>query len=150
MKKLLVVLALVFGAQLFAGGIKWIDSYKEALKISAKEHKPIVFVMKKHGCKYCKKLESETLSDPKVIKKFNKSLVAIKVYADDPKACMPYQLAVYTNGFPSIWFLKSDGNILTGFDLKTRQTYAFKIPGYVDAKTMNEIVDDAVAAYKNN
>lgn len=146
MKKLILTLTLLLTTQTFASGINWVDSYKKALAIATKEHKPILFVMKKHGCRYCKKLENETFSDQKVIKKINDKLVAIKIYADDPKSCMPYQLAVYTNGFPTLWFLKPNGNILMGFDQKTMQPYAFKIPGFVNAQMLGEIVDDAVAA----
>ena len=148
MKKVLFLTLLLVGVELFASQIKWVESYSKALSIAQKENKPIMFVMKKHGCRYCKKLENETFTDKKVIDKLNKDFVAIKVYADEPSSCMPYNLAIYTNGFPTIWFLKKNGEILSGMNTKTMQPYAFKIPGYVDAKMMSEILDDALSTFK--
>ena len=150
MKKLLLILALLTGMNLFAAEIHWVPSYKEALALSKKEKKPIIFVMKKHGCQFCEKLERETFSNPIVINEINKNFIPYKVMADEPSACVPYMLAVYTNGFPTIWFLNSDGKVLMGVDPQTKKDYIFKIPGFVDAKVMIEILKDAQKSYEKN
>ena len=146
MKK--TILLLFVAAQLIASQINWVDNYSKALEIAKKVNKPIIFVMKKHGCQYCEKLENETFKDPKVIKKINEKFVPVKIFADEPTSCMPYTLAVYTNGFPTIWFLRKNGEILSGMDPETMKPYVFKIPGFVNAAVMSEILDDALGAVK--
>ena len=148
MKKFFLFVMMFAGIELLASQINWVENYSKALQIAQKENKPIIFVMKKHGCRYCKKLENETFKDVKVINKINKNFVPVKLYADEPTSCMPYTLAVYTNGFPTIWFLRKNGEILTGMDPKTMQPYAFKIPGFVNAQAMSEILDDALSTNK--
>jgi len=112
MKKLLLVVALFFGAGLFAAEIHWVNSYKEALALSKKEKKPILFVMTKTGCKYCTMLKNTTLKDPKVVKKLNAHFINYMVVADKEGETVPYTLAVYTRGFPTLWFLDAHGEAL--------------------------------------
>lgn len=137
MKKLFLALGVIFATALLAQDLHVINDYKTAIEAARKSHKPVMLVMKKHGCKYCEKLAKETLSDKSVIEKLNKNFVTITIFADDPQQCMPYNIAVYTRGFPTIWFLDEKGTPLFQ-----------PIGGYIDAKSMNDALDTVKKAYK--
>ena len=123
-------------ASLFASQIRWASSYKEALALAKKEHKPLMFVMTKSDCKYCKLLKSTTFKDQKVVAKLNKEFINYLVVADEEGVCVPYMLAVYTNGFPTIWFLDDKGKALFQ-----------PVGGYLDAKNFNEVLDIVAKSY---
>ncbi len=136
MKRILLTL-LVLATALAAQSIEWHQNYKKALEDAQKTHRPIMFIASKSDCKYCKKLKSETLKDPKVVAKLNKEFVSMLVVTDEEGSCMPYMLAVYTKGFPTIWFLDEHGQVLFQ-----------PIGGYIDSKTMLEALDTVTKAYK--
>jgi len=137
MRKVLVLAFMLIGGVLFAQNIHWSGNYKDALKKAQKEHKPIMFIASKSDCRYCKKLKNETLSDAKVIQELNKKFVVMNVVADQEGSCMPYMLAVYTKGFPTIWFLDEHGEVLFQ-----------PIGGYIDKKTMLEALGTVTKTYK--
>ncbi|SFV58105.1 hypothetical protein MNB_SM-7-1297 [hydrothermal vent metagenome] len=137
MKKLFLVAALFMGINLFASQIHWVSSYKEALALSKKERKPIMFVMTKSDCKYCKLLKSTTFKDPKIVATLNKSFVNYMVETDDEGATVPYLLAVYTKGFPTIWFLDEHGKALFQ-----------PIGGYMKAQDFTNALDVVTKTYK--
>ena len=100
------------GASLMANEIRWVEDYKTALALSKKEKKPVMLVATKSDCRYCKLLKETTFQDPSIIKQLNAQFINIKVQTDDEGATMPYMLAVYTRGFPTIWFLNEHGKAL--------------------------------------
>jgi thioredoxin-related protein len=106
MKKILLVFLL--GISVFGSNINWENGYKEAIAKSKKLHKPLMFIVSRHTCKYCVKLKNETLSNAKVIAKLNKDFISLIQYTDDDN-CMPYAIAVETRGTPAIWFLDENG-----------------------------------------
>ena len=137
MKKILLMIALLASVNIFAAEIHWTTSYKEALALSKKEKKPIMFVMTKSDCKYCKLLKSTTFKDPKIIAELNKDFVNYMVTTDEEGATVPYMLAVYTKGFPTIWFLDAHGQALFQ-----------PIGGYMQAKNFAEALDVVTKTYK--
>ena len=132
-----MALALLVGINLLAADIHWAGSYKEALALSKKEKKPIMFVMTKSDCKYCKLLKSTTLKDPKIVAKLNKDFVNYMVVTDEEGVTVPYMLAVYTKGFPTIWFLNEHGQALFQ-----------PIGGYMQAKDFINALDVVAKTYK--
>ncbi len=141
MKKLFITLVLIFGVNLAAATqIAWIKDFKTAMEKSKKEHKPIIFIATKDGCKYCKMLKKQTLKDPDVIKKINTKFISLQLNLYHNDALIPYMIAVYTKGFPTIWFLNEEGKAL--FE---------PIGGYIEAKDMKnalKIVDETYQAHK--
>ena len=137
MKKILISCMLFVTTALFAGEIQWAHSYKEALTLSKKEKKPIMFIMTKSDCKYCKLLKSTTLKDPKVIARLNKNFINYMVMVDEEGATVPYMLAVYTKGFPTIWFLNEHGQALFQ-----------PIGGYMKTEPFLEALDVVGKSYK--
>lgn len=106
--KILLLLLLTLSA-VFANGIKWEKDYATALKQSKTLHKPMMFVISNHNCRFCIQFDSETLSSPKVIQKINADYVAAIVYMDQDPVFPP---DLYAGGTPATWFLKSDGEPL--------------------------------------
>lgn len=137
MKKILLVVALLLSVNVFAAQIHWASSYKEALALSKKEKKPLMFIMTKSDCKYCKLLKSTTLKNKEVVKKLNKDFINYLVVTDEEGATVPYMLAVYTKGFPTIWFLDEHGQALFQ-----------PIGGYMEAKNFLEALDVVTKTYK--
>ena len=139
MKKLLLVFMLLWGVSIFASEIHWVSSYKEALSLSKKEKKPIMFIMTKSDCKYCKLLKSTTLKDKKIIKKLNKDFINYIVVTDKEGESVPYMLAVYTKGFPTIWFLDAHGQALFQ-----------PIGGYMQSKEFGSALDIVAKTYQEH
>lgn len=137
MKKILLIIALFLSVNVFAAEIHWTSSYKEALALSKKEKKPIMFIMTKSDCKYCKMLKNTTLKDKKIIEKLNKDFVNYIVVTDEEGATVPYMLAVYTKGFPTIWFLNEHGQALFQ-----------PIGGYMKADDFSNALDVVAKTYK--
>jgi len=106
--KALFVLLLTFSA-LFGSEIKWEKDYATALKQAKALHKPMMFIISNHNCRYCVQLASTTLKDPKVIQKINANYVASIVYVDEDPV-FPREL--YVGGTPATWFIKGDGEPL--------------------------------------
>lgn len=106
--KALFILLLTFSA-LFGSDIKWEKDYATALKQAKALHKPMMFIISNHNCRYCVQLASTTLKDPKVIQKINANYVASIVYVDEDPL-FPREL--YVGGTPATWFIKGDGEPL--------------------------------------
>ncbi len=136
MKKTFLTI-MMLSVTLFAEQIHWIKSYAEAVAKAQKEHKPILFIVSKHDCKYCIKLKKETLSDPKIIQTINKNFVASIQYVDEAN-CMPYQIAWQSRGTPTIWFLYEKGDPLFQ-----------PIPGYLPPKDFAHALDVVSKAYSD-
>jgi thioredoxin-related protein len=134
MKKILLLA--LFAVTLFGSEIHWIKDFKTAVQIAKKEHKPIIFVATKDGCKYCKMLKTTTLKDKEVIKKINADYVPLQLNLYRNDALVPYMIAVYTRGFPTIWFLNEDGKAL--FE---------PIGGYIESKEMKNALKIVKEAY---
>jgi len=103
MKKLLLLLMLVIGS-LSAEEIHWEKDFTSALAKAVNEDKPLMFLLSKHGCKWCVHLKENTLKDPEVIKMLNKNFISYEGYSD--KGGFPRELL--TSGTPATWFISSD------------------------------------------
>jgi len=106
-KKITMVLALA--TVLFGAEVNWAKDYQSGIAEAKKEHKPVMFIISSHSCKYCLLLDRTTLKDVKVVNKINKNFIAIRSWTDK-RDYIPVSLAQNTPGLPGIWFLLSDGS----------------------------------------
>ena len=106
MRKLLILVMVLFATSLAASGVKWAKDYESGIKQAKEKRKPVLFVSSRHTCKYCVILDETTFQDKKVITALNKDFVTIISYSDE-QDYMPKDL--WRPGTPAIWFLKSDG-----------------------------------------
>ena len=108
MGKILIALALFFTYSLADAKIKWAKDYKDAIEKSVKQNKPIMFIISRDTCKYCIKLENTTFQDDKIIKKLNKSFIAVRAWTNEGDF-IPMYVKQLTPGLPGIWFLYPGG-----------------------------------------
>ena len=103
----IIILALLLTSALMANQINWAKDYNSAIETAKKEHKPVMFVISRHTCKYCVILEKTTFSDNRVIKALNKDFISVVSYTDEGDYI---PAGMYQGSTPSTWFLLSDGN----------------------------------------
>lgn len=124
------VLALMFllAAPAFAADINWQSSYQEALAVSKTENKPIMVIFTADWCVFCKKLENQTLTDPKVIRLINNNFVAVKIDKDkNPQIAKDFQV----QGIPDIYFLAPYDSGKTNIDVIARQLGFIKPENFI-------------------
>lgn len=130
MKKL-ALLALLM-ANLFASDIAWNDTYEQAQAKAKKESKPMLVIITSEQCRWCRKLESTTLSDDEIVSKINSRFAAVHVTRD--KSVYPRNLTAKM--VPMSYFLDSTGKIL------------YSMPGYWPVEDYQSILDDALRKAK--
>lgn len=106
MRKLFILLMLLFASSLFASKIEWAKDFQSGLVQAKEQNKPVLFVFSRHTCKYCVMLDTTTFQDEKVITALNKDFVSIISYSDE-NDYTPEEL--FTPGTPAIWFLIPSG-----------------------------------------
>jgi len=106
MHKIFTVMMLLIATSLMADGINWAADYKSGIEKAKKENKPVLFIISKHTCPPCIKLEKETYTDKMVINAVNSDFVAIISYVDEHDYT---PRSLFTGLTPSIWFLKPNG-----------------------------------------
>ena len=111
-KKVLLLLFFIAAFALIlpqAYAIDWKYNFEDALKLAKSQHKPIMVDFYTDWCGWCKKLDSDTYSDPKVRAAAEK-FVCVKIDAEKESAlARKYGVA----GFPTIIFLDRDGNLIS-------------------------------------
>lgn len=90
--------------------INWM-SFDQAMKQYSVEKKPIIVDMYTSWCGFCKKLDAETFSDPRIIKYVNENFYAVKFDAETTEP-ITYKDSVYTN--LRIGAVDADGNPVRG------------------------------------
>jgi len=106
MKKLVLVLMLVV-VSAFGSGLNTKKTICDAVDEATKTNKPIMFVITRDGCKYCKILKEKTLQNKKLQKELNTKFVVV-VANTSKGGYIPAELR-NVQGVPSIWFLYKNG-----------------------------------------
>ena len=108
MKKIIfLTMALVLGFALEAHAVLWEYDLGSALQKAKTAQKPVMVDFYTDWCGWCKKLDSDTYSSPKV-GELAKKFICVKVDADKNKnAAAKYQV----DGYPTIIFLNYEGGI---------------------------------------
>ena len=89
---LLVLLSLNLQAQ---DQIQWMK-FEEAIAANAKNPKMILVDVYTDWCGWCKKMDKDTFTDPKVIAHFQKNFYAVKLNAEDTKRKFPFMGRTFT------------------------------------------------------
>jgi thioredoxin-related protein len=115
----LAAMAMVVGARAAdtKDGIGWL-SYREGRAKALESGQRLLINFTADWCVYCRKMKSETYTDPAVIAYLQEHFVPVMV---DTQREQRIAAEFYVRGLPTIWFLASDGQRITN------------LPGYVDA-----------------
>lgn len=102
-------------------------SYEDALVKARKEGKFVMVDFYATWCKWCKKLDSDTYTDPKVVEALRADFIPVKVDSES-SAKTVYEMRQITmvelanqygiSSYPALWFLDKDGNkakLLSGY-----------------------------------
>ncbi len=81
-------------------------SYDEGLKKAKQDSLHLVIMFETSWCGWCKKMDKETMTDPKVVELLNDHFVVAKVDGDKRRDLTK---AYGVRGYPATWFLKHDG-----------------------------------------
>ncbi len=70
-----IYLALILSTNLSAQELNWESDIDVAFEKSAKQHKPLMVFIKQKHCRWCKKMESKTLSDNNISTRLSKFIL---------------------------------------------------------------------------
>ena len=88
-----------------SSGIKWNENFQSAIVESEKSNKAMFVYFRTSWCFNCKKLESETFTNPDVQNKIIENYIPVIVDGDsNPKLCSRYNVL----GFPTIVIIDSN------------------------------------------
>ncbi len=121
---LLIFITILPAGYAFSDTIHW-QPYPKGIAMAKAENKKIFLYFHTSWCHYCKKMKTSTFKNPDVIKYLNKHFISITIDAEKEKKIAR---AYGVRGFPTLWFLKHDSSKLS------------KIPGYVEAKTLINVL----------
>jgi len=98
--------------------LTWSKDLDGALKQARSEHKLVLVDVYATWCGWCRKLETDTFSDPMVAAYLNKRFVLVKLEADDHGAGQEFATRNGVRGLPTIIVLDANGNVrgsITGY-----------------------------------
>jgi thioredoxin-related protein len=105
-------------------GITWVD-YERGRALARERGRPLLLAFHADWCRYCRKMEEETYTDPAVIAYLEQHFVSAWIDTEEePEIAQRY----HVRGLPTIWFLTSEGELITN------------LPGYVDAPTFLKVL----------
>ncbi len=111
--------------------VSWTGDFNGALKTAKSKGMPVMVDFYTDWCGWCKKLDRDTYSDPRV-SNLAKKFICVKVNGDKyPDIAAKYGV----NGYPSIFFLDGEGNAIG------------KIVGYVNAGDMVTNMNRVLSKY---
>lgn len=110
-----------------ASELNWAGSFKEALTLAQKEDKNMMVLITTETCRWCRKLESQTLTDETVITRLNKDYISVHLTRDVDN--YPHYLEV--SGVPTTYFLNRAG-----------QPLIKKVMGYWNVEDYMSYLDD--------
>jgi thiol:disulfide interchange protein len=104
-----VLAGFMVAASARAESVNWQADFDKAVASAKKDGKLVVVDLYTDWCGWCKKLDRDVYSDPKVIQKLAKDFVAVKINPE--KTARARQLAQQfgTRGYPHIVFVNGDG-----------------------------------------
>jgi thioredoxin-related protein len=126
MKKILILLSLSL-LSLYGADLDWAGSYKEAISKATEQKKSVMLLVTTETCRWCRKLESTTLQDDKVVARLQKDYVSVHVTRDVDD----YPCHLKVKGVPTTFFLDVSGKPIIK-----------KVIGYWNAEDYLSFLDD--------
>ncbi len=114
--------------------IPWVG-YNEGLAHARDFDKPVFIHFTAPWCKWCKKMKSETYTDPEVIRFMDENFVAMMVDTEKlPTLARKYGV----ESLPTLWFLDSQGNGLTSIEGYVGSEKLLRVLEYISTKAYEE------------
>jgi len=126
MYRIFILLCLSY-ASLHAAEVLWAHSFKEALAKAQAEDKKLMVLITTESCRWCRKLESETLMDDTVVSRLNKDYISVHLTRNVDE----YPRYLNAPGVPSTHFLDRAG-----------QPIIKRVMGYWNAEDYLSYLDD--------
>jgi thioredoxin-related protein len=115
--------------------VNW-RGYSEALAKGRDFDKPVYVHFTAPWCQWCKKMQKETYTDPKVIKYLNEHFSAVMVDTEKlPSLARKYQV----DDLPTLWFLDAQGKSLTNIKGYVGPEKLLRVLEYVSTKAYEEV-----------
>ena len=105
--RMVVLFGLITG--MLMAEILWQPSYRQAKEEAVKEGKPMMVILVSHTCRWCRRLESRTLNNPKVVEYVNEHFVPVIVYRGEGN----FPDFIRSAYVPTTFFLSPDEKFLT-------------------------------------
>jgi thioredoxin-related protein len=143
---LLVAVLLSFGVKA-QDQIKWLK-FEEAIAANAKNPKMLLVDVYTDWCGWCKKMDKETFTDPKVIAHINSNFYAVKMNAEDTKRKFDFMGKEYTEAtMAAAMRVRSYPNFVI---IEPKLQNIAQLPGYRQPEAflagLNELVEKAFKA----
>lgn len=125
-------MAVMAALSLGASEIRWAHSFAEAQERAHREEKNILLLITTESCRWCRRLESSTLTDRRVADRINAEYVAVHLTRgkDD------YPAHLVAPRVPMSYFLKPDGEVI------------HDMMGYWNVEDYLSVLDDAAYELK--
>ena len=115
--------------------ITWMG-FNEAQAKGRDFDKPVFVHFTAPWCKWCKKMQRETYTDPKVIRFMDENYFAVMVDTEKlPSLAGKYQV----ESLPTLWFLDSRGKALTNIQGFVGPDKLLRVLEYVSTKAYEEV-----------
>ncbi len=93
-------------------GINWQPDIYTATKTASQEGKNVLLYLNADWCGYCRKLESETFTDSRVLEELGDSFLWVKLDGDKDPDGKRFKNKFNVRGYPAIFILDSEENEL--------------------------------------
>jgi len=112
---------------LYGSGLNWADSYADAIAKAKSENKNVMLLITTHTCRWCRKLESETLVDESVTARLNRDYISVHVTRGEDE----YPESLNAPGVPATYFLNAEGEPIIK-----------RVMGYWNVEDYSSFLDD--------
>jgi len=119
-------------SSLMAEEVQWNSDFAAAKAKAQKEDKIIYAVITSETCRWCRKLESTTLKDPKIIKNLNAKYAAVAITRGEGE----YPQCFKAPMVPMTYFVAPDGRII------------YSVPGYWQEEDYLSMMGDVERKYQ--
>ena len=123
---LMTILLALHSAYARADDIAWDTDIRRAWKTAQTTNRPLLLFVTSSHCPYCRKMKSDTLSSPEIVRRINDSYVPVVLNSED-SSTIAAQLQV--SAVPTTLVMLPDGRI------------ADRIRGYVSAAKLQRRLD---------